>query len=870
MTPIDSLVRPTRRRRANRVAPPAAGRIDDAAMNRSDDRASPPAAPAAAIGWQGPGAVRAVHREEFGCVLACEGARVRISVERAGMIRVRIAPTGEFPRDASWAVIESDEFEPTFELRESADRITLTTPQIEVRIQRHPLRISFYSREGQWIAGDEPQRGLCWSGREISSYWTMRGDEHFFGLGEKGQPLSKRGQAVVNWNHDANAHEPWSDPLYQTHPFLIVSRPGGACHGIFFDNTWRSWFDLGLTSRSHFAFGADGGELNYYFIPGPTMAEVVRRYAKLVGTTPLPPRWSLGYQQCRWSYENTKRVRNLAALFRRRRIPCDTIYLDIDYMDGYRCFTWHKQRFGNPQQMMKQLAKDGFKIVVILDPGIKVDPNYEVYRSGLSGKHYATLPDGKPYVGKVWPNDSTYPDFLRAATRVWWGEQYRGLIADGVAGFWNDMNEPSDFVHADKTIPLDVRFNGDHGPCDHRSAHNIYGMQMARGTFDGVERLRPDERPFVLTRAGYSGVQRYAAVWTGDNASSWKHLRMSVPMQLNMGLSGLAFIGADVGGFRGAPTPELFTRWLQLGIFSPLFRTHTGGGPEQDPCAYGAKWEKLNRRAIETRYRLLPYLYTEMRHHAETGEPVMRPLVLDFPNHPGVETQQYEFMFGRQIFAAPVVSESERVRRTALPVGDWYEFHPAADKAASLHRGATKPEVICEVDTGRLQGVDVELSVTLESIPMLARAGAIIPMQPVMQYVDEKPLDELTLAIFPGSGRGEWYHDDGRSHAYREGHYLLEHYDLQSAAGGPMRLTLVQRSGSDTFAPAAHLLRFEAVAKSPARVTLGGQPLRRAASVAAAQKGKQPTWAFDARGKRLWVRVPRWAVGAAIELHARR
>jgi len=832
-------------------------------MNRHDaDIAAAP--PTGHAGWLGAGAVRSVRRTREGALLECDGAAVRISFERAGIVRVRIARDGEFAPDFSWAVISCEEPVPDVEFRETPDAILLATGGTRVRVDRSPCRVHFLSFEGEEIAGEDLHRGACWAGPDIAAWMTLHGDEHFFGLGEKGPPLDKRGVAIVNWNHDAHAHEPWSDPLYQTHPFVIVSRPTG-CHGLFFDNTYRSWFDLGLTSRTAFGFGSDGGELNYYFIPGPTMGDVVRRYARLVGTAPLPPRWALGYQQCRWSYENEKRVTTLAALFRRRRIPCDTIYLDIDYMDGYRCFTWHSKRFPRPAAMTRRLARDGFKIVTIVDPGIKLDPKYSVYRSGLAGDHFATRADGKPYIGKVWPDDSAYPDFLRNETRAWWGEQIRALIDAGVRGIWTDMNEPSDFLYLVKTPPLDIRFDGDAGPCDHRAAHNVYGMEMARATREGALSLHPQERPFVLTRAGYAGVHRYSAVWTGDNASSWDHLRMSIPMQLNMGLSGIGFVGADVGGFRGTASAELFARWLQLGLFSPLFRTHTGGGPEQDPCAYGPRFEKINRRTIETRYRLLPYLYTELKHHSDTGDPVLRPLVLDFPDHVGVADMQTEFMFGRSIFAAPVVAEGEKIRRILLPPGDWYEFHPAGDRPAARHRGALRRDLIATVDTGRKVPLDAEIPVTLESIPMLVRPGTIIPLQPVQQFTDQTPLTELTLAVFPGAGRGEWYHDDGISFDYRRGAFVLEEYESRSDAR-TAQLRLARREGQESFSPRDYLLRFEAVERAPASVEVGGVRLRRAASVRQVERGRRPGWVFDARRKAVVVRTARWNADEEVTL----
>ena len=550
-------------------------------------------------GWRSLGPVTGHHAEDDALVVECGEAALCISPEAGQSIRVRLAQTGVFGRDHSWALIQPPApasqpaahlsqpvapvsnrcARPSWQFEQDDDSLYLVTETVRVRIRRTPCRISFHRPDGKTIAAEDPSKGMSWDGEEVRCWMRLRPEDHFFGLGERGSPLDKRGQVLVDWNHDAAAHEPWTDPLYQSHSFVLALNRGTA-YGLFFDNTYRATFDLGKTSTETFSFGAAGGEMNYYFIPGPSPADVVRRYAKLVGTTPLPPRWSLGYQQCRFSYESARRVRAIAKRLREHNIPCDTIYLDIDYMNGFRCFTWNHKRFPRPDRLMQDLAKLGYRSVVILDPGIKKEPGYTAYDQGISGDHFCRDSHGKRYVGRVWPGLTVFPDFTRAATRQWWGDLYKGLLRDGVVGFWNDMNEPSDFSHPNRTLPMTVRFDNDGEPTDHREAHNVYGMQMARATFEGLRRLRPKQRPFILTRAGYAGVQRYAAVWTGDNLSSWEHLRMSIPMLLNMGLSGIAFCGADIGGFREHPSAELYTRWLQAGIFYPLCRTYTVGGPE--------------------------------------------------------------------------------------------------------------------------------------------------------------------------------------------------------------------------------------------------------------------------------------------------
>ncbi|MFQ5500901.1 MAG: glycoside hydrolase family 31 protein [Phycisphaerae bacterium] len=798
-------------------------------------------------GWQSIGPVTGYRREADSLHVQCGSARLRIRVERSGMIRVRLESHGDFGRDHSWSVIPDESVIPAWELKEDSEYLSIETDLLRVHIQRDPCRVSYHARNGERIAGDEPNKGMAWAAEESRCWQTLCEDDHIFGLGERGGSLDKRGDVVVNWNHDASEHNAWSDPLYQSHPFFIVMNRERS-YGIFFHNTWRASFDMGKTSPDCYSFGADGGAFDYYFIPGPTPADVVRRYGALVGTTPLPPRWALGYQQCRWSYESARRVRGIARRLRERRIPCDTIYLDIDYMDGFRCFTWHPKRFARPERLTKELAGLGYQTVAILDPGIKKESGYDVYESGLAGGHFCLDGNGEFYVGKVWPGDSVFPDFTRKDTRAWWGDLYKGLIECGVRGFWNDMNEPADFTSPLKTVPLSVRHDNEGSPTDHRAVHNVYGMQMARGTFEGVRRLRVSERPFVLTRAGFSGVQRYAAVWTGDNQSSWEHLRMSIPMLLNMGLSGITYCGADIGGFHGTPSAELFTRWLQLGIFYPLCRTHTCGGleddgDEQDPTAYGPKHERLNRRAIELRYRLLPYLYTQMRESARTGLPLLRPMLLAYPNHPDVHTCAHEFMFGDDLFVAPVVTERVRSRRIRLPEGDWYDF---------------------EEGTHRTGGEEWTLPVDLGTIPLFARGGAIIPMREVVQYVDERPLEELILHIYPGTRRGTFYNDDGLSYNYETGDYILESYEVV-ASKKSVRFILSDRSGEGDYAPRRYRLQFKALPRVPKSVTVSGRPLTRRKTKQALNKAASG-WYYDRAKKTVQVCLDKIEPGETVEV----
>ena len=561
-------------------------------------------------GWEHIGNVQRVEKLKDGVELTAGLAHVRVTAFQDGVIRVRVAPQGTFPKDSSWAVIEAPE-PPVVKIEESKQDVRVSTSRVVVQIQRAPLLIRFLDTAGNLILADEPSLPMAWDGSRIHVWKHMPADEVYYGLGDKAGPMNRRDRAFTNWNTDAFGWQESTDPLYKTIPFFIGLR-NGAAYGVFFDNTYRSSFDFGKESNDYYSFGAEGGELNYYLFAGPEPKTVLSEYTAMVGRTPLPPLWSLGYQQCRYSYYPEARVREIARLLRDKQIPADVIYLDIDYQDGYRPFTVDRERFPHFEQMIQDLRAEGFHTILITDLHIKKDPGYAPYDSGMKDDVFVKNPDGTVFVGPVWPGPSVFPDFTLTRVRDWWGNLYKQFVEDGVAGFWNDMNEPSVFLRADKTMPLDTVHRLDDGTTlDHRAVHNIFGMENARATYDGLRKLQPDERPFVLTRAAYAGTERYAATWTGDNSSTWNHLGMSVPTLLSLGISGYPLVGDDIGGYAGSPPADLLTRWFEVGAFNPIYRDHTAKGTaDQEPWVHGPEHEAIRKRYIELRYRLLPYIYT--------------------------------------------------------------------------------------------------------------------------------------------------------------------------------------------------------------------------------------------------------------------
>ncbi|MBA4313391.1 MAG: hypothetical protein C0417_12275 [Chlorobiaceae bacterium] len=703
--------------------------------------------------WTSIGNMDSFERFPDGIVLKSNDAKVIITVIETDLFRIRLSQNGIFAEDPSWAVLNTHSMNKSFEIKEIPDKIYLITSNATILINKNPCRFSFLDKNGMIINADEPAKGMCWSGDEVAVWKTMPADEQYFGFGEKSGSLNKKGKSFCNWNTDIPAYKADTDPLYQTIPFFYGIR-NGSTYGIFFDNTFYSHFDMGKENPNQYSFGATGGELNYYFIYGPTPKIVSDKFSKLIGTTPLPPKWSIGYQQCRWSYYPESKVKEIASTFRDKNIPCDAIYLDIHYMDGYRCFTWDKERFPDPTKMVSDLSKDGFKIVVIIDPGIKKDSTYWVYQEGMNGDHFVKYPDGKYFTGTVWPGECVFPDFIDTKARDWWGSLYKELLDNGIKGFWNDMNEPSVFNGPKKTFALDVLHNRDGSISDHRKNHNVYGMQMARGTYEGLLKHKPEERPFVLTRANYVGGQRYAAAWTGDNISSWEHLEMAVPMCLNLSISGQPFVGTDIGGFVGSPSGELYTRWLQLGVFTPLMRTHTEiNSKDQEPWSYGSELESINKKSIELRYKLLPYIYTQFYKASIDGTPIMRPIFFDYPNDIETYWSEKEFLFGDAFLVAPVLWEGAKKRELKLPAGEWYDYWTDEKIVGPKY---------------------ITVEAPIDKIPLFVKAGSIVPTQQIVQYTDQAPIDPLTLDIYPSDEASTIiYEDDGKSFNYKTGAYSL-------------------------------------------------------------------------------------------------
>lgn len=674
-------------------------------------------------------------------------AFAEVTVYSPSIIRVRMDKR-PLPADFSYAVTAKP-LPVKAQITQNNSEINIVTDSLKMRIQKAPFAVSFFSPSGDVISEDEAGLGTSWIGDEVTTYKKMQENERFIGLGEKTGNLDRKGEGYTNWNSDVFGYAANRDPIYATIPFYI-----GIHHqqnyGIFFDNSYQSDFNFGASNNRFSSFGARGGEMNYYFIYHPQMADIIRSYTSLTGRMPMPPLWSLGYQQNRYSYYPDTEVYRIAQTLREKKIPADGITLDIHYMDAYKLFTWNKDRFPDPAQLTGRLKDMGFRVTVIVDPGIKVEEGYHAYENGKKENIFIKYNDGQNYTGQVWPGWCHFPDFTSEKGRSWWKSQVKSYIRDGVSGIWNDMNEIATWG---QKMPNNVIFDYEGHPTTHLQAHNIYGLQMVRASYEGT-REALQKRPFLLTRAAYSGSQRYSAIWTGDNRAEEDHMLLGVRLLNSLGVSGFPFAGMDVGGFTGNPSVGLYTRWMQIGAFIPYFRNHTGVNTKSaEPWAFGEEALEITRNYVNLRYHMLPYLYSTMYAASRTGMPVMRTLALQNTFDPQVYDTRFQnqYQFGDAYMIAPFESTKD-FGSIYFPKGKWYNLYTDA------------------VTTG---GQDIITPLNIKTLPVYVKESSIVPMQSLVQSTREKPADTLFLHLYKGSQPNTfvYYEDDGESFSYEKGDF---------------------------------------------------------------------------------------------------
>ena len=726
-----------------------------------------------------------------------DGQKITLNYENGPMILTVLTPEiMRFFQDRgnasnSYAIEGDKEIKTDFTVKNKGDHIEIATAKLIVKAyddekidvfdeQGNPLVVDYRGKrtpidrqmdeEHLKLAESEGHDVDKLLGKHDADYYevvkSLADDEEFYGLGDKTGYLNKRHYAYDNWNTDNPDPQVESfTRLYKSIPILLGLKNGHP-YGIFFDNTYRNHIDLGKESNNYYYYSADNGNLDYYVIGGASLKAVVTNYTYLTGRVPMPQKWTLGYQQSRWGYSvSQKQVEKIAENLRKYDLPCDVLHLDIDYMKGYRVFTWRKDTYEAPEEFIKKMRKLGFRIITIIDPGVKKDDaDYKIYQEGIEKGYFVKATDGTVYVNEVWPGDAVFPDFGRQKVRQWWAKNCKYLVDLGVSGIWDDMNEPASFRGE---IPGDVVFHNEEEASTHNKMHNVYGHNMAKATYEGLKKYS-GKRPFVITRAAYAGTQKFSTVWTGDNQSLWPHVQMMIPQLCNLGLSGFSFAGTDIGGFGADTTPELLTRWIEGALFSPLYRNHAAlGTRSQEPWVFGEPTLSIYRKYLKLRYRFIPYLYDEFYRETQTGLPVMRPLVLNYENDPHVYNLNDEYMVGEDILTAPVVQQGQTKRAVYLPKGEWIDFWNGVEYSG---------------------GNTILVDAPIDKLPLFIKKDTILPWGKEVDHISDEPDESMTFRLFGKKGKYVHYQDNGTDFKYQKGEYNL--YKVELNKDGSVKVKL--------------------------------------------------------------------------------
>lgn len=709
-----------------------------------------------------------------------QNSSIVLSVITPEIIRV-FQDHGE--KGTSYAIEGNKTIKTNFTVLDHGDHLELTTAALIVKIydnekidvydkDGHPLIIDYQGERTPIDRGlDEAHAKLVAAeGHDIAggsdkdkTYFevikSLATDEQIYGLGDKTGYLNKRGYEYDNWNTDNPAPQVESfTRLYKSIPFMLGLKNGHP-YGLFFDNPYRSHLDLGKENVNYYFYSAVAGNLDYYVIGGQHLRDIVTNYTYLTGRVPLPQKWVLGYQQSRWGYSvSPEKVQEIATKLRENDLPCDVIHFDIDYMDGYRVFTWNKEKFTDPQAFVSRLRDQGFRVMPIIDPGVKQDKKYKIYKEGIKKGYFVKNPDGTVYVNKVWPGDAVFPDFGREEVQQWWADNCKYLVDTGTAGIWDDMNEPASF---EGEIPDNIVFSDGKYLSTHKKLHNVYGHNMAKATYNGLKKYS-HKRPYVITRAAYAGTQKYSTVWTGDNQSLWPHLQMMIPQLCNLGMSGFTFAGTDIGGFGADATAEMLTRWIEAALFSPLYRNHASMGTRaQEPWVFGEPTLSIYRKYLKLRYRFIPFLYDLCYKETKDGLGIMRPLVLNYDQDPVVRTLNDEYMVGDELLVAPVIQEGQNTRAVYLPAGEWIDFWNGVEYAG-------KRSILVEAP--------------IDKLPLFVKKNTIIPWGPEVSHISDEPNETMTFRLYGQHASYTHYQDNGLDFAYQSGEYNL--YQIKASQNG--------------------------------------------------------------------------------------
>lgn len=691
-------------------------------------------------------------------IFNCENkAKVLLQFCSSQVLKVWISADGTFKRtNESFAVInENLGWSGNINVNEETSAYEIFTEQLRIRVQKSPFKLQVFDKYQKLLFNDYNEKGYVKNNKHIASYKTLKSDEHFFGLGEKAGTLNRRGKSYKMWNSDQPCYGVNEDPLYKSIPFFMSTNH----YGIFFDNTYKTEFKFGSESNDYYSFEAAAGEMIYYFMYGNDYKQIIQNYIALTGKPIMPPKWALGFAQCRGNYTAENQAKDIAAEFRKRKIPCDIIYQDIGWVEGLQDFDWKKNNYQNPKQMVKELGDQGFKMIISQDPVISQANKKQWNEADSKGYFAIDARTGTSYdMPWPWGGNCGVVDFTKPEVADWWGNYQQKPLNDGVRGFWTDMGEPA-WSNEDATDRLNMK----HYLGMHDEIHNVYGFTWDKVVTEQFYKHNPNKRVFQMTRAAYAGLQRYTFGWSGDSGNGnnvlegWNQFANQIPVGLSAGMGIIPFWTSDISGYCGDikdydAMSELYVRWMQFGIFNPLSRAHHEGGNAVEPWVFGAEMENITRTAIELKYKLFPYIYTYAREAHDTGMPLMRALFLEYPNDSETFDLNGQFLFGHELLVAPVVEKGAVSKKLYLPEGEWINYNDGK----SVYKGK--------------QWITVEAP--LDVIPLFVKKGAIIPSMPVMQYIHEKPNYPVSFDVYPDKIGKEssfvLYEDDGESRDYEK------------------------------------------------------------------------------------------------------
>jgi alpha-glucosidase len=764
------------------------------------------------------------------------------------VIKLWFAPDGKFEcSNESFAVVnEALEDVGKIGVSDQSSCYELYTSKLRIRLNKNPMQLQIFDKWQKLIFSDFGAKGHEADATTKKACKMLRKDEQFFGLGEKTGPLNRRGRSYKMWNSDKPCYSTSEDPLYKSIPFFMSSYR----YGIFLDNTYKTEFKFGTESDEYYSFEAPDGAFVYYFIFGKDYKEIQQQYISLTGQPIMPPKWALGFAQCRGLYVQEAQALEIAAEFRKRQIPCDIIYQDIGWTQSLQNFVWNPNNYSNPKAMLETLKEKGFKMIVSQDPVISQANKTQWAEADGKGYFVKDMRNGKSYdMPWPWGGNCGVVDFTIPEVADWWGAYQQKPINDGISGFWTDMGEPAWSNEED----LD-RLNMQHRTGMHNELHNVYGLTWDKVVKEQFEKRNPNRRIFQMTRAAFAGLQRYTFGWTGDSGNGndvlegWGQLANQVAVGISAGLGGIPFWTTDISGYCGNITDfpamaELYTRWMQFGVFNPLSRAHHEGNSAAEPWMFGEIAEKNSKAAIELKYQLFPYLYTYARQAHDTGLPINRGLFMEYPNDEEAVKVDDQFLFGEELLVAPVLKKGERVKRVYLPEGEWIDFN---DK-----------------QTVYLGGQRIAYRTPLDVIPIFVKKGSIIPQMPVMQYIHEKQDYPLLVHIFPHyedeSATFELYEDDGENLDYLKSVFSKTKFTCTTLSTGYSTEILPSDNGFVQSSNRNIVLKYHINTK-PRSVTMDGKALKQTKETALATQLESDVsaaeWSWNEATKECWVKIP--------------